>query len=82
MIIITILHAPDGIRALIENLPKIEYIHNQGKMGAMISSQKLRLPEYLNCFPLKEFCQMESITSGGQEEDEDEITGLKYFPSI
>ena len=45
-------------------------IENQGKMGVMLQNQHLVLPTGQKHFLLKEFCQMESVTSGGLEDDE------------
>jgi len=61
---------PEGLRVLIENLPRLEVIENQGKMGVMLQNQHLVLPTGQKHFLLKEFCQMESVTSGGLEDDE------------
>ena len=55
----------EGIRSLIENLPKLELIENQGKMGTMLQVQNL--PSTYN---LREFSQLESTTSGELEESE------------
>ena len=67
---------PDGLRVLIENLPRLEVIENQGKMGVMLQSEHLELPTGQNYFLLREFCQTESITSGGEEEDEESADNL------
>lgn len=61
----------EGLRVLIENLPCLELIENQGKMGVMLQVQHLQLPEGQCHFKLKEFTQMESMTSGGLEENEE-----------
>ena len=55
----------EGIRSLIENLPKLELIENQGKMGTMLQVQNLS-----STYNLREFSQLESTTSGGLEESE------------
>ena len=60
---------PEGLRVLIENLPRLELIENQGKMGVMLQIQHLKVPQEQNHFLLKEFSQMESVTSGGLDED-------------
>ena len=60
---------PEGLRVLIENLPRLELIENQGKMGVMLQIQHLKVPKEQNHFLLKEFSQMESVTSGGLDED-------------
>ena len=62
----------DGIRALLENLIHLEVIENQGKMGAMVSDKHLKVPLGQQHFKLKQFCQTESITSGGIDEDNQE----------
>ena len=59
----------EGLRVLIENLPRLELIENQGKMGVMLQIQHLKLQQDQNHFLLKEFSQMESVTSGGLDED-------------
>ena len=71
---------PMGIRALLESLPMLEVVRNQGKMGAMIcpapSSDQIT-PLVLQfgkpTLKLKEFCQMESLTSGGMDEETFEV---------
>ena len=68
---------PEGLRVLIENLPLLEVIENQGKMGVMLQNQHLVLPPGQNKFLLKEFSQMESITSGGLEEGDEDIDDLE-----
>jgi hypothetical protein len=67
---------PDGLRVLIENLPRLEVIENQGKMGVMLQSEHLKLPTGQNSFLLREFWQMESITSGGEEEEDEGADNL------
>ena len=67
---------PDGLRVLIENLPRLEVIENQGKMGVMLQSEHLKLPTGQNYFLLREFCQIESIASGGLEEDDEGAENL------
>jgi hypothetical protein len=59
----------EGIRVLIEHLPILELIQNQGKMGVMISFKHLELPPGQDHFNLKEFGQLESLSSGGLDED-------------
>ena len=68
---------PDGLRVLIENLPRLEVIENQGKMGVMLQSEHLKLPTGQNYFLLREFCQMESIASGGLEEEDEDTDNLE-----
>ena len=68
---------PDGLRVLIENLPRLEVIENQGKMGVMLQSEHLKLPTGQNYFLLREFCQMESIGSGGLEEEDEGADNLE-----
>ena len=70
----------DGLKILIENLRFLELIENQGKMGVLLQRRKLELKGGQEFFRLKEFCQMESVSSGGLEEDEDLLDqGKKRF---
>ena len=45
-------------------------------MGVMLQSEHLKLPTGQNYFLLREFCQMESIASGGLEEDDEGAENL------
>ena len=68
----------EGLRVLMENLPYLELIENQGKMGVMLQVNHLQLPEGQSHFKLKEFSQMESLNSGRLEENEEmESEGMK-----
>ncbi len=67
---------PNGIRALLESLPMLEIIENQGKMGALLSRRTstenvhpLEIKFAKPFLSLKEFCQMEFMGGGAIDEN-------------
>ena len=61
----------------------MKLIVNAGKMGKLFDRTDLKVPVGQTCFGLLEFDQMESATSGGIEDGEDEEeSDLEIHPWI
>ena len=68
-------------QTLLGSLHFLKLIGNAGKMGKLFDRTDLKMPVGQTCFGLLEFDQMESATSGGIEED-DEESDLEIHPWI